>query len=76
MAVPNAFTASMSPAERAAYGRNARGRAPRSCHGRFEADENRPDPVEVIDRQSESRLTELVPIRYGRMLESPFRFYP
>ncbi|MFD5627416.1 DUF2252 domain-containing protein [Streptomyces sp. NPDC127072] len=75
MAVPNAFTASMSPAERAAYGRNARGRAPRSCHGRFEADENRPDPVEVIDRQSESRLTELVPIRYGRMLESPFRFY-
>ncbi|MFC9842998.1 DUF2252 domain-containing protein [Streptomyces sp. NPDC060223] len=75
MAIPSAFTASLSPAERAAYGRSARKRASRSCHGRFEADEKRPDPVEVIGRQSESRLPELVPIRHSRMLEAPFRFY-
>ncbi|MFF3849693.1 DUF2252 domain-containing protein [Streptomyces sp. NPDC002328] len=75
MAVPSVLTASLSPDERAAYGRNARARAPRSCHGWFEAEQGRPDPVEVIERQSTSRLQELIPVRYGRMLESPFRFY-
>ncbi|MGC3003776.1 DUF2252 domain-containing protein [Streptomyces sp. G35A] len=75
MAVPGSFSASLSPAERAAYGREARGRAPRSSHGSFEAARERPDPVGVIERQSASRLPELVPVRYARMLESPFRFY-
>ncbi|MER5378295.1 DUF2252 domain-containing protein [Streptomyces sp. NPDC002553] len=75
MALPSVFTTSLAPDERAAYGRNARARAPRSCHGWFEAQPDRPDPVEVIERQSASRVTELVPVRYGRMLESPFRFY-
>ncbi|MFF6812397.1 DUF2252 domain-containing protein [Streptomyces sp. NPDC012403] len=75
MAVPSAFDASPSPAERAAYGKEARGRAPRSSHGRFEAARDRPDPVGVIERQSATRLPELVPVRHGRMLESPFRFY-
>lgn len=77
MTVSSAFTASLSVAERAAYGRDARKRASRSCHGWFEADKDheRADPIEVIERQSATRLTELVPIRYGRMLESPFRFY-
>ncbi|MFD7768279.1 DUF2252 domain-containing protein [Streptomyces sp. NPDC059787] len=75
MAVPSPFSAPLSPAERAAYGKEARGRAPRSSHGRFEAAGDRPDPVDVIERQSATRLPELVPIRHGRMLESPFRFY-
>ncbi|MER5992956.1 MULTISPECIES: DUF2252 domain-containing protein [Streptomyces] len=75
MAVPSSFSASLSPAERAAYGKNARGRAPRSSHGGFEAARERPDPVDVLERQSATRLPELVPVRYGRMLESPFRFY-
>lgn len=75
MAVPSPFSASPSPAERAAYGKEARGRAPRSSHGGFEAARDRPDPVDVIERQSATRLPELVPVRYGRMLESPFRFY-
>ncbi|GAB7102829.1 DUF2252 domain-containing protein [Streptomyces phaeofaciens JCM 4814] len=72
---PTPITVILSPAERAARGRNARSRTPRSDHGRFEAPADRPDPVEVIGRQSATRLPELVPIRYGRMLESPFRFY-
>ncbi|MFI1421229.1 DUF2252 domain-containing protein [Streptomyces sp. NPDC020731] len=75
MAVPSPFSASLSPAERAARGKDARGRSPRSSHGRFEAARDRPDPVDVIERQSATRLPELVPVRYGRMLESPFRFY-
>ncbi len=72
----SAFTASLSVPERAAYVRDARTRASRSCHGWFEADADagRTDPIEVIERQSATRLQELVPIRYGRMLESPFRF--
>ncbi|MGY6021975.1 DUF2252 domain-containing protein [Streptomyces spinosirectus] len=75
MTVPDSFTAALSPAERAAIGRNARNRASRSCHGWFEAGPDRFDPIEVIERQSATRVTELVPIRYSRMLESPFRFY-
>ncbi|MEU0765790.1 DUF2252 domain-containing protein [Streptomyces albogriseolus] len=75
MAVPDVFDASLSPAARASYGRRARGRAPRSSHAGFAPAPGRPDPVDVLERQSATRLPELVPVRYGRMLESPFRFY-
>lgn len=74
MSIPSAFAASLSPGERAAYGRSARGRVSRSGHGRYEGGD-RTDPIEVIERQSAQRVPELVPIRYARMLESPFRFY-
>ncbi|MFE5396448.1 DUF2252 domain-containing protein [Streptomyces sp. NPDC056568] len=73
--VPGPLTASPSPGERAAYGRTARARAPRSCHGRYGAGRRRGDPVDLLERQSAERVPELVPIRYARMLESPFRFY-
>lgn len=75
MTVPGGFTASLPPAERAAYGRKARKRASRSCHGWYEPGQRRPDPVDLLERQSGERVPALVPIRYGRMLESPFRFY-
>ncbi|CAL9288494.1 DUF2252 domain-containing protein [Streptomyces olindensis] len=75
MTVPGPTTGFLSPAERAAEGRAARRRSPRSSHDRFEAAPGRLDPVEVVERQSATRLPELVPVRYGRMLESPFRFY-
>ncbi|MFJ3284682.1 DUF2252 domain-containing protein [Streptomyces sp. NPDC086669] len=74
MTIPSAFTSSLSPAERADCGRNARKRAPRSGQARYEAD-GRTDPIDVIEDQSSTRVRELVPIRYARMLESPFRFY-
>ncbi|WP_371659764.1 DUF2252 domain-containing protein [Streptomyces sp. NBC_00280] len=63
------------PKERAALGRAARADAPRSAHAEYQPSAKRPDPVDVIEAQSAARLPELVPIRYGRMLESPFRFY-
>ncbi|MGW2633472.1 DUF2252 domain-containing protein [Streptomyces chattanoogensis] len=64
-----------TPAERAARGKAARSRVPRSGHARFVPDAERPDPLGILESQSATRVPELVPIRYGRMLESPFRFY-
>ena len=53
-----------------------RGReVPRSSHARFEPSPDRPPPIRLLERQAETRVPELVPIRYGRMLVSPFTFY-
>ncbi|GAB2816489.1 DUF2252 domain-containing protein [Streptomyces chlorus] len=75
MTAPSAATAALSPAERIDHGRTTRKRVPRSVHGLFDPGSGRFDPVDVLARQSATRVPELVPIRYGRMLESPFRFY-
>ncbi|MFJ2208483.1 DUF2252 domain-containing protein [Streptomyces microflavus] len=64
-----------TPAERAALGRAARRTAPRSSHAGFTPPPGRPDPLALLEAQSADRVPELVPIRYGRMTESPFRFY-
>nr|WSX19252.1 DUF2252 domain-containing protein [Streptomyces tubercidicus] len=61
--------------ERAEQGRALRSEVPRSRHADFPATDGRADPIDIIERQSAHRVPELVPIRYGRMLESPFRFY-
>jgi uncharacterized protein (DUF2252 family) len=61
--------------EHAARGKSARATVPRSRHRGFEPAADWPDPVEVLEAQAESRVPELVPIRYGRMLVSPFTFY-
>ena len=47
----------------------------RSVHGEWSAPSARRDPVELLEEQASSRVPELVPIRYGRMLVSPFTFY-
>jgi uncharacterized protein (DUF2252 family) len=62
-------------AERIARGKAARSEVPRSSHGTFEPPPNRPDPLELIEHQARTRVPELMPIRYGRMLASPFAFY-
>jgi uncharacterized protein (DUF2252 family) len=62
-------------AERTARGKAARAEVPRSSHAAFEPAATRPDPVELLERQAQSRVPDLVPIRYGRMLVSPFTFY-
>ncbi|HTX32380.1 MAG TPA: DUF2252 domain-containing protein [Solirubrobacteraceae bacterium] len=48
---------------------------PRSRHGSWEPHPSRPDPIELLQEQASTRLPELIPIRYGRMLVSPFTFY-
>ena len=64
-----------SVAERAATGKAARAIAPRSGQGEWEPASDRRDPVELLEEQAASRVPELVPIRYGRMLVSPFTFF-
>src|SRR5436309_4655621 len=61
--------------ERLARGKAARADVPRSSHGNFEPPSARADPVELLERQAATRVPEIVPIRYGRMLVSPFTFY-
>ena len=65
----------LSAEERVARGKSARTAAPRAAHGDWKPAANRPDPIAFLEEQAESRVPELVPIRYGRMLASPFAFY-
>ena len=64
-----------TPDERAATGKAARALAPRAAHGEWAPATDRPDPVDLLEEQAASRVQELVPIRYGRMLVSPFTFF-
>ena len=64
-----------SPADRAARGKAARTAVPRAAFGDFEPSADRPDPVALLEQQGTTRVPELVPIRYGRMLVSPFAFF-
>ncbi len=64
-----------SRAERVARGKAARAEAPMEAHAVLATTELRSDPVELLERQAVSRVADLVPIRYGRMLVSPFAFY-
>ena len=62
-------------AERVARGKSARSEVSLQSHALLAPTELRADPVELLERQATSRVPELVPIRYGRMLVSPFSFY-
>ncbi|MET9892095.1 DUF2252 domain-containing protein [Streptomyces sp. NPDC006465] len=64
-----------TPEERAALGKEARRRCPRSGHAVYRPGPKRRDPLAILEEQSGARVQELVPIRYSRMTESPFRFY-
>jgi uncharacterized protein (DUF2252 family) len=56
-------------------GNAARREVPRSSHASFEPSNTRADPIGLLEQQAATRVPELVPIRYGRMLVSPFTFY-
>ena len=60
---------------RVADGKKARTGAPLDDQAVFEPTELRADPVELLGRQGPSRVAELLPVRYGRMVSSPFAFY-
>jgi uncharacterized protein (DUF2252 family) len=65
----------LTPQERAARGKAARAAVPRDSQGAFDPSPDRPDPVALLEQQATSRVPELVPVRYGRMLVSPFTFF-
>lgn len=56
-------------------GRELCSRCPRSSHGEWRPPDDRPDPVALLEESSRTRGPKLVPVRYGRMLESPFAFF-
>jgi len=56
-------------------GRARRADLPRSEHGRWQPAADRRDPVAILEEQGETRVEDLLPIRYQRMLVSPFTFY-
>jgi uncharacterized protein (DUF2252 family) len=64
----------LTVAERVARGKAARAEAPRNGHAELTLSKER-DPIALLEEQTPARVPELVPIRYGRMLVSPFAFY-
>src|SRR5262249_34273979 len=65
----------LSAEEHAARGKAERAEIPRAAHATWEALRDGPDPIALLQEQAKTRVPELVPIRYGRMLVSPFAFY-
>ncbi len=65
----------LTVAQRAARGRAARAELRRRAHGAWEPPPHRRRPVSILQEQAASRVPELVPVRNGRMLASPFTFY-
>ncbi|HTR93137.1 MAG TPA: DUF2252 domain-containing protein [Trebonia sp.] len=80
MAVKEAVRAAIeiehpSLADRTAEGRDARDRVPPSSHSGWRPAADRPDPVALLEEQNKTREQDLVPVRHGRMMVSPFTFY-
>ena len=61
--------------ERTAIGNAAREKTPLSAHANWKPADDRPDPVALLEKQNETREPDLVPVRHGRMMVSPFTFY-
>ena len=61
--------------ERASMGKAAREQAPLESHGEWTPTAYRIDPIASLEEQAQTRVPELVPIRHGRMMVSPFTFY-
>src|SRR6516162_4810468 len=65
----------LTPAERTARGKAARAQVPRDSHAVFDPPPDRPDPISLLEDQAKTRVPELVPVRWGRMMVSPFTFF-
>ena len=64
----------LPPETRAGIGKSLRKQVPRSSHGDWSPAADRPDPLSLLQAQDKGRLQHLLPIKYGRMLASPFAF--
>ncbi len=61
--------------DRRIRGKALREAIPRQSHAGWKVAPNRPDPIDFLEKSNEGRVPELIPIRYGRMMQSPFTFY-
>jgi hypothetical protein len=62
-------------AELYAMGKSLREKCPRSSHAGWKAPDNRVDPLRLLEQDNKGRIPQLIPIRYGRMVRTPFTFY-
>jgi len=65
---------SRTVAERMEMGKALRTNLPRATYGVWNPPHGRRDPIEILEESNQGRLPNLIPIRYGRMLRSPFTF--
>jgi len=65
----------LSPDQRRAQGKALRDKVPRSTHAGWTSPADRRDPIDILIESNRGRVPELIPIRFGRMLESPFAFF-
>jgi hypothetical protein len=65
----------VSPAERREQGKELRDAVPREAHSKWVRPKNRRDPIDVLNESNVGRQQQLVPIRFGRMMQSTFAFY-
>jgi len=56
-------------------GKRLREKCPRTSHADWKAPVNRPNPLRLLEQSNKGRIAELIPIRFGRMLRTPFTFY-
>jgi uncharacterized protein (DUF2252 family) len=76
VAVPNCPAISLpSPDELYKQGKKLRDKCPRQSHAVWKPPASRPDPIALLEESSQGRLPQLIPIRYGRMMQSPFTFF-
>ena len=71
----HALTGISGPSDRRAQGKALREAAPRAKHAGWKAPKDRRDPIDLLIESNEGRVLDLIPIRFGRMMQSPFTFY-
>jgi uncharacterized protein (DUF2252 family) len=67
--------ASATHAELYEMGKKLRDKCPLESHGTWRRARGRPDPLQLLEASNKGRIPALIPIRYGRMMQSPFTFY-
>src|SRR5262249_7884883 len=65
----------ISAADQLAAGKALREKAPHESHGSWKRDKDSADPLALLRASDKFRLAKVLPVRYGRMLQSPFTFY-
>lgn len=70
-----AFRSHPTHEELRALGKSLREKCPRNTHAVWKAPNDRPDPLALMEEANKGRMPQLIPVRHGRMLKSPFTFY-
>ena len=69
------FAPRRTRAELYAEGKALRNKCPRTSHAEWKPPHDRPDPINLVEESDQGRIPQLIPLRHGRMLQTPFTFY-